>query len=70
MAMAAAFLAGGFDIALQCMSFPAEGTWEECGKHQWRIRAVNKTSDGQTFAADGVLDLAGRSYKGKLLEWS
>ncbi len=23
------FLASGFDIALQCMSFPAEGTWED-----------------------------------------
>ena len=47
-----------------------EGTWQETGKHQWRIRMINQTSDGQIFAADGRLDLATRSFSGKLIEWS
>ncbi len=47
-----------------------EGTWQETGKHQWRIRMINQTSDGQIFAADRRLDLATRSFSGKLIEWS
>ena len=47
-----------------------EGTWEDSGKNQWRIRLLVSTSDGQTFATDGTLDLATRSLNGKLLDWS
>ncbi len=47
-----------------------EGTWEDCGTNQWRIRLLVNSSDGQTFGTDGVLDLASRSLKGKLLDWS
>ena len=47
-----------------------EGTWEDCGTNQWRVRLIVNTSDGQTFATDGVLDLASRSLNGKLLDWS
>ncbi len=47
-----------------------EGTWEDCGTNQWRVRLIVCTSDGQTFATDGVLDLASRSLNGKLLDWS
>ena len=46
-----------------------EGTWEEIGKHRWRVRILNQTSDGQIFAADGAVDLASRSFAGKLIEW-
>jgi hypothetical protein len=46
-----------------------EGTWQEVGKHRWRVRAINQTSDGQSFASDGIIDLASRSFKGKLIEW-
>lgn len=47
-----------------------EGTWEDCGTNQWRIRLLINSSNGQTFATDGVLDLATRSLNGKLLDWS
>ncbi len=47
-----------------------EGAWQESGKHQWRIRAVIQISDGQIFASDGKLDLATRSFSGKMIEWS
>jgi len=45
------------------------GTWSNCGKHQWRIRAVNLTSTGSVFGSDGVIDLQARSFKGSLFEW-
>lgn len=47
-----------------------DGIWQEIGKHQWRIRAAVLISDGQILATDGTVDLASRSYKGKLLDWS
>jgi hypothetical protein len=47
-----------------------EGTWMESGKHQWRIRMTIAISDGRFIASDGTLDLAGRSFNGKILEWS
>ncbi|NNL85363.1 MAG: hypothetical protein HKP27_06900 [Myxococcales bacterium] len=47
-----------------------EGTWDEVGKHQWRVRLLLRTSDGQIIASDGKLDLASRTLKGKILEWS
>ena len=46
------------------------GTWEALGQHRWRTRLIIQVSDGQTFASDGLLDLASRSFKGKNLEWS
>ena len=47
-----------------------EGSWEEIGRHEWRTRLVVSVSDGETFASDGRLDLASRTYTGKNLEWS
>ena len=47
-----------------------QGTFESAGGHTWRIRMIIRVSDGQVFATDGVLDLASRSYSGKLIEWS
>lgn len=47
-----------------------EGTWDEVGKHQWRVRLLIRTTDGQIIASDGNLDLASRTLKGKILEWS
>jgi hypothetical protein len=47
-----------------------EGTFEECGKHQWRTRMLITVSNGDTIASDGKIDLASRSFSGKNLEWS
>ena len=47
-----------------------EGTFEEIGHHQWRTRLIVSVSDGETFASDGRLDLASRTFSGKNLEWS
>lgn len=46
-----------------------DGTFEEIGKHVWRTRLVISVSDGATFASDGKIDLASRSYSGKNLDW-
>jgi hypothetical protein len=46
------------------------GTWEKIGTHKWRIRATTYFSDGRTMAAEGVIDLATRSFSGTLHEWS
>jgi hypothetical protein len=47
-----------------------EGTWEDSGTNQWRVRFLINTSNGQTFASDGTLDLAARTLNGKMLDWS
>jgi hypothetical protein len=47
-----------------------EGTWEKTGTHKWRVRAFVYLSDGRTIVSDGEIDLATRSYSGKLYEWS
>jgi hypothetical protein len=46
----------------------AEGVWHASGKHRWRIRGINLLSSGQLVTSDGELDLASRSYKGKLFD--
>ena len=60
-----AFLDNGEQVA-----GTGEGTWEECGKHRWRIRLIVMTTDGPIFGSDGEVDLASRSLKGKILDWS
>ncbi len=47
-----------------------EGTWMESGNHQWRIRLTISIDDGRFVAVDGTLSLAGRSFNGKILDWS
>lgn len=60
-----AYLANGEEI-----NGAAEGTWESSGTHKWRIRGLLSLSDGRTQLSDGELELATRSYTGKLYEWS
>ena len=54
----------------ETLAATGEGTWEEIGKHQWRTRLIVTTSNGECHASDGHLDLATRTLKGKILEWS
>ena len=60
-----AFLEGG-DVVQGI----GEGTWIESGNHQWRIRMIVAVSDDRFVAVDGTLSLAGRSFNGKILDWS
>lgn len=61
----AAYPATGEEI-----SGTSEGTWERSGPNKWRIRGILSLSDGRTQLSDGELELATRSYTGKLYEWS
>lgn len=48
----------------------AHGTQESSGVHKWRTRGIERLSDGRTVALEGEIDLAERSWTGKLFEWS
>ncbi len=67
---AASWRAQGFLDSGDVVVGHGEGTWIESGKHQWRIRMIITISDDRLVAADGTLDLAERSFNGKLLDWS
>ena len=45
-----------------------EGTWQKIGKHRWQLRLTHAISDGRTVLSDGVVDMASRSFNGKLLD--
>jgi len=47
-----------------------QGMWENIGKHKWRVRGVNSTTEGRIFAVEAELELATDSFKGQLYEWS
>jgi hypothetical protein len=45
------------------------GTYESIGKHRWgTVNPVVQQSDGLTFTFEGEIDLAERSWTGKLFE--
>ena len=45
-----------------------EGVWQSSGKHRWRIRSIHLISNGEVIATDGELDLASRSFEGKIYD--
>ena len=45
-----------------------EGIWEESGHHRWSIKMDVDITDGSRIRVEGEVDLAGRSYKGKIFE--
>ncbi len=47
-----------------------QGTTESIGKHRWRTQGFTQISDGRRFASEGEIDLAARSWKGKISEMS
>ena len=48
----------------------AHGSFHSIGANKWRTLGVNHLSDGRTVATEGEIDLALRTWSGKLLEWS
>jgi hypothetical protein len=44
------------------------GTFESSGKHRWRTVAFHQNSDGGALISEGEIDLAKRSWAGKLFE--
>jgi len=47
-----------------------QGTYESNGKNRWRTVDFIQISDGRRIAKEGEVDLASRSWKGKLFETS
>ncbi len=45
-----------------------EGTWKSIGKHRFQLRFTHLISDGSTLLADGVADMATRTFTGKLFD--
>ena len=46
------------------------GTYESIGKHRWRTEGYIQLSDGRRVAGEGEIDLAARSWKGRIFEIS
>ena len=47
-----------------------QGTFESTGKHRWHTEGFIQISDGRRVATEGEMDLASRSWKGKISEMS
>ena len=45
-----------------------QGTYENIGKHRWKTAGFLQLSDGRRISTEGEIDLAERSWKGKLFE--
>lgn len=48
----------------------AQGTIESSGRHKWRTQGIDHLSDGRVMRVEGEIDLATRSWTGKLIEKS
>jgi len=46
------------------------GRFESIGKNRWRSQAVTTMSDGRRVSGEGEIDLASRTWKGKISELS
>ena len=44
------------------------GTFDTVGKHRWRTQGCMEMSDGRKVFTEGELDLANRSWNGRLFE--
>ena len=42
------------------------GTFESIGQHKWRTRGTMQLSDGRVIGGEGEVDLAKRSWTGKI----
>lgn len=62
---AAAYLDNG-----DALTVTGQGTTESVGKHRWRTLGFVQISDGRRLVSEGEIDLAARSWKGKISEMS
>jgi hypothetical protein len=61
----AAYLENGNEL-----SASGSGSFESTGKHHWHTQAILHLSDGSALLSEGEIDLAKRSWTGKVSEWS
>ena len=62
------YCAGAYLDNGEQLSGTGSGTYESSGKHHWRTQLLTQISDGRTVASEGELDLATRSWTGKIFE--
>lgn len=48
----------------------AHGSFHSGGANKWTTLGINHLSDGRTVATEGTIDLASRTWSGKVFEWS
>jgi hypothetical protein len=46
------------------------GGYESVGKHRWHTQGIVQISDGRAVASEGEIDLATRSWNGKIFDKS
>jgi len=52
----------------QQLSSSGSGTYESSGKHRWRTLGFLQVSDGRSLISEGEIELAKRSWVGKIFE--
>jgi hypothetical protein len=62
---AAAYLENG-----DSLTGNGQGTFESSGRHRWRTQELIHVSDGRTYEVEGEIDLAARTWTGKIFERS
>jgi hypothetical protein len=50
----------------EAMTGGGPGTFESIGNHHWKTQGVLHMSNGQTLTTEGEIDLATRSWNGKI----
>ena len=50
------------------LSSSGSGTYESIGKHRWRTLGFLQISDGRSLISEGEIELAKRSWVGKIFE--
>ena len=58
----------GFMDNGQQFSSAGSGSHESSGKHRWHTSGVIERSDSESAVVEGEIDLAGRSWNGKVFE--
>ncbi len=62
---AAAYLENG-----DSLTGNGQGTFESIGRHKWRLQELIHISDGRTYDVEGEMDLAARTWTGKIFDRS
>ena len=62
-------VAAGFLDNGDTLNGEGSGCYESSGKHKWRLRGQDVLSTGDIIAVEGEMDLASRTYSGKIYAW-
>lgn len=63
-------VAGAFLDNGDVLNGEGSGCYESTGAHKWRLRGIDVLSNGSIIAIEGDVELATRSYNGKVYAWN